>query len=405
MKARYRYRIYPNSQQQNHLAQLFGCCRVVWNDALAHCQQLWYQGQPKPSSSILQKQFITQAKQQEERQWLSDVSVTPLQQSLRDLDQAFSNFFKSSQGERKGKGVNPPQFKKRHHKQSARFTRGGFKVHGNTVYLAKIGKIKTVFSRPLPSPPSSVTVIKDSADRYFLSFVVELELKSLVPEAESIGIDLGIKTFATLSTGEKVDAPKPLKQRLHRLRRLQRNLARKQKGSKRRYRARKRLAKLHAKIGDTRTDFLHKLSTRLIRENQTISVEDLHVSGMVKNPKLARAISDLGWRQFRSLLEAKAIQYGRKVRVIDRWEPTSQRCSSCGFRGGKLDLSVRQWQCLQCGTVHDRDINAAINIKVAGGQSETENGRGGGRKSTDLVAASGEASTHLEVKQLSLFAC
>ena len=233
---------------------------------------------------------------------------------------------------------------------------------------------------------------------------MEIEPESVVPDAEGVGADLGIKTFPTLSTGEKVDAPKPLKKRLHRLRRLQRNLARKQKGSKRRYRARKRLAELHAKVSDTRTDFLHKLSTRLIRENPTIALEDLNVSGMVKNRKLARAISDLGWRQFRSLLEAKAAKYGREVQVINRWEPTSQRCSCCGFRGGKLDLAVRQWQCLQCGTVHDRDINAAINIKVAGGQSETENGRGGGRKSTHSVAASGEASTHLEVKQLSLFA-
>jgi putative transposase len=257
----------------------------------------------------------------------------------------------------------------------------------------------------LPSPPSSVTIIKDSADRYFLSFVVEIEPEFLVPEADGIGVDLGIKTFATLSNGEKVDAPKPLKKCLHRLRRLQRNLARKQKGSNRRYRARKRLAKLHAKIGDIRTDFLHKLSTRLIRESQTIAVEDLNVSGLVKNRKLARAISDLGWRQFRSLLEAKADKYGREVRVINRWEPTTQQCSCCGFRGGKLDLSVREWQCLYCGTVHDRDINAAINIKVAGGQSETENGCGGGRKAANSVAASDEASIHLEVKQLSLFAC
>jgi putative transposase len=261
--------------------------------------------------------------------WLLEVSAIPLQQSLRDLDQAFSNFFKSCQGKGKGKRVNLPRFKKRHHKQSARFTRGGFKV----------------------------------------------------------------------------DAPKPLKKRLHRLRRLQRNFAYKQKGSKRRYRARQRLAKLHAKIGDIRTDFLHKLSTRLIRENQTIALEDLNVSGMVKNRKLARAISDLGWCQFRSLLEAKATKYGQQVRVIDRWEPTSQRCSCCGFRGGKLGLSVRQWQCLHCGTLHDRDINAAINIKVAGGRSETKNGCGGGRKSTHSIAGSDEASTHLEVKQLSLCAC
>lgn len=376
MKARYRYRIYPTPSQKLNLAKLFGCVRVVWNDALAYCIEQYHQGNKKPKNGELQKTFITEAKRTSERLWLKEVSNIPLQQSLNDLEQAYQNFFKSCQGERKGKPVKPPKFKKRKHKQSARFRKGGFKVNEKTVYLAKIGKLKTVWSRPLPCEPSSVTVIQDSAGRYFLSFVVETESEPLEANHQSVGVDLGISTFATLSNGEKVDAPKPLKRRINSLRKLDQQLSKKTKGSKRYEKTRKRRAKLHAKLADTRTDFLHKLSTRLISENQTVVLEDLNVSGMVKNRRLSRAISDLGWRQFRTLCENKAEKYGREFRVINRWEPTSQKCSCCGFKGGKLDLSVREWKCANCGALHDRDINAAQNI-VAGGQSETQNGRGG----------------------------
>ncbi|NEN92577.1 MAG: IS200/IS605 family element transposase accessory protein TnpB, partial [Okeania sp. SIO3H1] len=237
------------------------------------------------------------------------------------------------------------------------------------------------------------TVIKDSAHRYFLSFVVEIQPEILPKTDNSVGIDLGIKTFATLSDGTKVDAPKPLKKRIKKLRKLSKSLSHKIKGSKRYEKARVRVAKFHAKLKDTRTDFLHKLSTEIICENQTIVLEDLNVSGMVKNRKLSRAISDLGWRQFRTFLEGKAEKYGRDFRIISRWEPTSQVCSDCGFKGGKLDLQVREWECLNCGAKHDRDENAAINILVAGGQSETLNGRGGKCKTTAKVAAASETST------------
>ncbi|NEP84990.1 MAG: IS200/IS605 family element transposase accessory protein TnpB, partial [Okeania sp. SIO3B3] len=238
-----------------------------------------------------------------------------------------------------------------------------------------------------------VTVIKDSAHRYFLSFIVEIQPEILPKTDNSVGIDLGIKTFATLSDGTKVDAPKPLKKRIKKLRKLSKSLSHKTKGSKRYEKARIRVAKFHAKLKDTRTDFLHKLSTEIIRENQTIVLEDLNVSGMVKNRKLSRAISDLGWRQFRTFLEGKAEKHGRDFRVISRWEPTSQICSNCGFKGGKLDLQVREWECLNCGSKHDRDENAAINILVAGGHSETKNGRGGKCKTTAKVAAACETST------------
>ena len=311
------------------------------------------------------------SKKKIERAWLGGVSSVALQQSVRDLGVAYKNFFASVKGKRKGRKVRPPRFKKRRNKQCARLTRNAFSIKNGSVYLAKIGVVKPVWSRDLPSIPSSVTIIKDCADRYFLSFVVEIEKQPAKPTKKTIGIDLGIKTFATFDTGEKINAPKPLKKNLKRLRKLQRNLSRKKKGSKHYEQSRLKVAKLHAKIKDLRSDFLHKLSTEIIRENQTIVLEDLNVSGMVRNRKLSRAISDLGWREFRTFLEAKAEKYERDFRVIDRWEPTSQTCSSCGFRGGKLDLSIGEWKCLNCEAIHDRDVNAAINIKVAGGLRET----------------------------------
>ena len=361
MKARYQYRIYPTDQQQRGLAQLFGCVRVVWNDALALCKQLG----KKPKSSELQKLVITQAKLTLERAWLSGVSNIPLQQSVADLDIAFKNFFNSCKGKRKGRKVGYPKFKKRTNNQSARFRIGGFSFKGNGVYLAKIGIVNPILSRELPSEPSSVTVIKDCANRYFLSFVVEVAPVQIYAKNHSVGIDLGIKTFAVMSNAEKAESP-DYKKLDRKIRQLQKKLARQPKDSKRRNRTRIQIAKLHNQITDTRKDFLHKLSTKIVSENQTIILEDLNVSGMVKNRKLARAISLQGWREFRTLCEAKSEKFGRDFRVISRWEPTSQVCSDCGFKWGKLDLKIRSVQCLNCGTEHDRDENAAKNINKVG---------------------------------------
>jgi len=399
MKQRYQYRIYPTSQQVHSLAKLFGCCRVVWNDSLASCNS----SDKLPSQVDLQKTFITQAKKLEQREWLAEVSNIPLQQSIADLGVAWKNYFDSLKGKRKGRKVSRPKFKKRNGRQSARFRIGGFSIKHGKIYLARIGRIEVVWSRELPSPPSSVTVIKDAANRYFVSFVVEVNPAILPDNGQSVGIDLGITDFATLSTGKKIKAPKPLKKNLRKLHKAQRKLARKKKGSRRRELARRKVARIHARISDIRNDFLHKLSTRIIRENQTIILEDLNVSGMMKNRKLSRAISDLGWRSFRTMLEAKSEMYGRDFRVISRWEPTSQRCSCCRQIGGKKELSVREWTCLFCGAVHDRDQNAAINIKVAGGLPETINGRGGWSKTASNAASSSEASTHQFPKQPSLF--
>ena len=403
MKSRHKYRIYPTDQQKNLLAQLFGCVRVVWNDALYFCKKLYEETKTYKNYGFLCKEILTKAKKTEKREWLGSVSSVPLQQSLKDLDLAFKNFFDSCSGKRKGAKVSLPKFKKRKSAQSARFNSNAFKLKESKVYLAKIGDLKVVWSRPLPSVPTSVTVIKDAADRYFLSFVVEINPLPLPDNGLSIGVDFGIIDFATLSSGEKIKAPKPLKENLKKLKRLQKKLSKKEKGSKRRERARKTVARLHARIKDIRADFLHKLSTRLIRENQTIVLEDLNTKGLVKNRKLSRSISDLGWRTFKDMLEAKSLMYGRELVVISRWEPTSQRCSCCGQIGGKKELSVREWTCLFCGTTHDRDINAAINIKAAGGHSEASiNGRGGKQK-TKQLAAPDEASTAFKPVQLSLF--
>ncbi|MDJ0517170.1 MAG: RNA-guided endonuclease TnpB family protein [Trichodesmium sp. MO_231.B1] len=432
MKARYKYRIYPNHIQITKLNQLFGCCRFVWNQSLAHCNQLYVNSQNQPSYVDLTKQFITQAKK--ELLWLKEVASTPLQQSLKDLDQAYKNLFNSCTGKRKGIKVKPPRFKSRKSRQTARFVGANYKIGQDKIYLPKVGKIKIVWSRPKPRQPSSLTIIRDSANRYFASFVVENCAEHLAKTNNSIGIDLGISTFATLSNGEKFESPKPLKKNLKKLAKFQRKFAKTKPGSKRRERRKLRVAKLHAKIKDIRTEFLHKLSTDLVRKYDTIVLEDLNVSGMVKNRKLAKAISDLGWRQFRTLTEAKCEKYGREFKVINRWEPTSQKCSCCGFKGGKKELNVREWTCLNCGAFHDRDINAAVNIlkvvqpitkvetietkvldnpvqlslfnEVAEGQPETEQKRTRSRrKSSPKKDASGnDVSTRLEsFEQLRLF--
>ncbi|MBE9038894.1 RNA-guided endonuclease InsQ/TnpB family protein [aff. Roholtiella sp. LEGE 12411] len=399
MKARYQFRFYPTDQQQKLLAQLFGCVRVVWNDALAICKQsVSVRGASRreagertrstklPSNNDLQKSVITQAKKTDERSWLSDVSNIPLQQSVADLGIAYKNFFDSLKGKRKGKKVGSPKFKKKTQRQSARFRIGGFSIKGDEIYLAKIGNVKPIWSRRLPSAPSSITVIKDCANRYFLSFVVDVEPIHTDAKNQSIGIDLGIKTFAVMSNGKKAISP-DYSEKDRKIRFLTRKLARQEKGSKRRERTRIRIAKQHNQIADTRKDFLHKLSTKVVSENQTIVLEDLNVSGMVKNRRLARVISLQGWREFRVFCEAKSEKLNRDFKVISRWEPTSQTCSCCGYRWGKIDLSVRSVLCLNCNTEHDRDDNASKNIEMVGMGHRHDLKRTGSDHKTTSVAS------------------
>ena len=396
MKQRYRYRLYPHPHQQVALAKAFGCARVVWNDALAKSRELYALGE-KTSYPVLAKLCITQAKQSPQRSWLSGSSNVVLQQSVRDLDLAYRNWWASLKGKRKGPKVQAPRFKKRRGAQSIRFMSHVFRTGERSLTLSKIGPVPIEWSRSLPSEPSSVTVIRDASGRYFASFVVDVEPTPLPPNGKAVGIDLGLASLAVTSDGEKIAPPKFLRSALKRLRRLQRNLKHKQKGSNRLAIARRKVAALHAAIADKRLDFLHQLSTRIIRENQTVVLEDLNVSGMLKNKKLARSIADAGWRQFRVLLESKAEQYDRQVVVINRWLPTSQVCSACGHHDGKKELSIREWQCPSCGTVQDRDINAALNI-LAAGLAESRNGRGAVHQSTLAVAAGCEAPTHLNLE-------
>jgi putative transposase len=396
VKQRYRYRLYPHPHQQVALAKAFGCARVVWNDALAKSRELYASGE-KTSYPVLAKLCITQAKQTPQRSWLSDPSNVVLQQSVRDLDLAYRNWWASLKGKRKGPKVQAPRFKKRRGAQSIRFMSHVFRTGERSLMLSKIGPVPIEWSRSLPSEPSSVTVIRDASGRYFASFVVDVEPTPLPANGKAVGIDLGLASLAVTSDGEKIAPPKFLRSALKRLRRLQRNLKRKQRGSKRLAAARRKVAAIHASIADKRLDFLHQLSTRIIRENQAVVLEDLNVSGMLKNKRLARSIADAGWRQFRILLESKAEQYDRQVVVINRWLPTSQVCSACGHHDGKKELSIREWQCPSCGTVHDRDVNAALNI-LAAGLAESRNGRGAAHQSTLAVAAGCEAPTHLNLE-------
>lgn len=369
MKARYNYRIYPKQSQLTPLAKAFGSSRVVWNDAWWLYKNAERSNLDRPNK--ISNLVITQAKKTEERKWLSEVSAVVLQQSLRDLQQAWSNYFESKKGKRKGKEVGKPKPKKKHGKQAIRFASNAFSVHSQSVYLAKIGHVKVVFSRLLPSKPSSVTIIKDTTGRFFASFVVEVPEEIAPQTTKSCGIDLGLTHFAILSTGEKIENPRLHKKMLRKIKLANRRLAKAKRDSNRRKKRKLKLSKLHAKVKDQRTDFLHKLTARLVRENQALAVEDLNVSGMVKNRKLSRAISDAGWSKFKTMLQAKCDKYGRDLTIVDRWYPSSQICSCCGKSGGKKELNVREWKCLFCNTKHDRDLNASINLnRWAGGQSD-----------------------------------
>ncbi len=401
MKARYSYRIYPKQHQLEPLAKAMGCSRVVGNDALWLYKKAEIEGtdRPKNISSLV----ITQAKKTESRSWLSEVSSVVLQQSLRDLQTAWNNYFSSQKGVRKGKKVGKPKFKKKSSKQAIRFARNGFSVHSNSVKLACIGHIKMVVTRPLPSDPSSVTIIRDCAGRYFASFVVEVTQQIPPHTKNSVGIDLGLTHFCILSSGEKIENPRLHKKMLRKIKQANRRLAKAKKDSQGRKKRQLRLAKLHAKVKDQRTDFLHKLTTSLVRENQTLAVEDLNVAGMIKNRKLSRAISDAGWSRFKTILAAKCDRYGRDLIIVDRWYASSQICSCCGKLGVRKELNVREWECLYCNAFHDRDTNAAtnlINYREADGQSDSENGRGVSVSQAKL-AVGDEASTTYE--QLSLF--
>ncbi|MGD6747212.1 RNA-guided endonuclease InsQ/TnpB family protein [Streptomyces sp. BH106] len=373
MQLRYAFRLYPDVAQQAALARAFGCARVVFNDAVRAREEARKAGRPSPTAGELPRAVITQAKQTTSRSWLGEVSAVVLQQSLRDAEAAYRNFFASLKGARKGPKLGPPRFKSRKDaRQSVRFTANArwSITDSGRLNLPKIGAVKVKWSRTLPTTPTSVTVIKDAAGRYFASFVIDTDPAAdhaRMPATDrTIGIDLGLTNFAVLSDGTKIDSPRFLRRAEKKLKKAQRELSRKQKGSKNRAKARLKVARAHARVADARREFHHQLSTRLISENQGIAVEDLSVAGLART-RLAKSVHDAGWATFVGMLAYKAARYGRTLVKIGRFEPTSQTCSTCGVKDGPKPLKVREWTCTACGVVHDRDVNAAINIKKAAG--------------------------------------
>ncbi|WP_329333386.1 transposase [Streptomyces sp. NBC_01352] len=360
-KRAFRYRFYPSDVQAAELSRTFGCVRKVYNLALVARTEAWARKERVNYSQT--SAMLTAWKKTEELAFLNEVSSVPLQQTLRHLQTAFTNFF--------ARRARYPRFKSRKRsRKSAEYTASGFRFRDGRLTLAKMAEpLDIVWSRPLPdgTKPSTVTVSQDAAGRWFVSMLCEDPHVTPLPATNgAVGIDVGLDHLLTLSTGEKITNPRHERHDRTRLAKAQRKLSRKAPGDgANRRKARRKVARIHARIADRRRDMLHKLTTRLVRDNQTLVIEDLTVRNMVKNRTLARAISDASWSAFRSMLEYKAAWYGRQVIAVDRFFPSSRLCSVCGTVEDKMPLSVRTWTC-GCGAVHDRDVNAAKNVLAAG---------------------------------------
>ncbi|MDR1529242.1 MAG: transposase [Burkholderiales bacterium] len=358
MKSRWTFRCYPTPDQAQHLNRTFGCVRFVWNWALRLRSDGFRSGERIGYPETDRR--LTLLKRQPDTVWLNEVSSVCLQQSLRDLQVAFSNFF--------DKRAAYPNFKRKDGAQSANYTERGFSFDPKTrtLKIAKIGAIKVKWSRRTIPSSSSIRLIRKPSGKYFVSLVVETQPVPLPETGQSVGIDFGVNRLATLSTGEKIANPKHGAKWQRRLAFYQKRLARSTKGSKRRAYIKQHVARLHEKIANSRTDTLHKLSTDMARRFDVIYIEDLNLRGMLKNHSLARALSDASIGQAAHMLEEKAERYGKRVERIDRWYPSSKTCSCCGHIQERMPLSVRDWTCPSCDTRHDRDVNAAVNIMAVG---------------------------------------
>lgn len=412
MLKRYRYRAYLTRPGQGvAVNKTFGCARVVYNDVIHAREEAHKAGLPFPKTGDLSKQLITQAKTTLEREWLGEVSAVVLQQALADADKAYRNFFQSISGKRKGARVGKPSKKnKRDRRQSVRFTKNArFKVRQvNTgkalLYLPGIGELALAYSRPLPSGPSSVTLIREADGNLYVSFVVDVPEVSPLPQVERhAGLDLGLTDYAAIvatdGTRSKIANPRFLRQAEKKLKRAQKVLSRKEKESKNRQKARLKVARAHRKVRETRLDHAHKLALTLVRENQTISVEQLNVKGLARSGAKGRrgrgnrkSVHDAAWGQFLRILAEKADWHGRTVIPLNP-ACTSQVCSVCGVPDGPKPLDVREWECQGCGAWLDRDWNAAVNLLVAAGHAETLNACGGDIRLTLASADSREAGT------------
>jgi putative transposase len=356
----FKYRFYPTPEQETLLLRTMGCTRLVYNRALRVRTEAWYKDQQRVGYNDTSA-MLTQWKQNPELDFLNEVSCVPLQQGLRHLQKAFSNFFDGR--------AKYPNFKKKRHGGSAEFTKSAFKFKDGQVTLAKCSQALPIrWSRTLPQSvtPSTITVKLSPAGRWTVSLLVDVEIEPLPKSFNQVGVDLGITSLVALSTGEKIANPKGFKAKNSKLRRAQKALSRKKKGSNNRHKACLKLARIHQQIGDARTDFIHNLTTRLVCENQTIAVEDLAVKNMLKNRKLALYISDVSWSELVRQLEYKCDWYGRTLIKIDRWFLSSKRCFDCGHILSKLPLNLRECDCPKCGSHHDLDVNAAKNILAAG---------------------------------------
>ena len=359
----FRYRFYPTPSQEVLLRKTLGCSRFVYNHFLALRIKEWTTNQKSVSYNETSS-LLTNLKKEEETKWLSEVSSVALQQSLQNLQEAYNNFFK---GLKKKQKVGFPRFKKKSNRNSIRLTKGAFFYKNGEIYIAKSRKKLNIrWSRQLPSEDiSSITISLTPSGKWFVSILVEDNNDYTLPLCDKVlGIDLGVETFATLSSGEKIEMP-DLKPHYTKLKKLQKKHSKK-KGVKNKNKARIKVARQYEKISNIRQDFHHKLSTRIINENQVIVLEDLNVSGMVRNRKLARVISQQGWHQFITFLKYKGDLYGREVIQVDRFYPSSKTCSSCGTIQQSLPLHIREWTCDACETKHDRDINAAKNLMALG---------------------------------------
>ena len=345
------------------LNRTFGCVRVVWNRTLATRHARWHTERKKTSYAQTDA-ALTAMKTDPDLAFLREVSSVPLQQALRHQHQAFSAFF--------AKRARYPRFKSRRGRQTAHYTRSAFTMRGGQLRLAKTtGPLRFVWSWPEVDvtvlDPTMVIISRDPDGRWYLTFAIDAHAPEPMQETgHGVGIDLGVTDFAVTSDGGKIANPRHLDRRARNLARYQRRLARCRKGSANRGKAAAKVARAHRKVRDARRDFLHRASRRLVRSADVIVIEDLNVVGMVRNRRLARAISDCGWGEFRRQLRYKCERAGRNLVVIDRWYPSSKTCSACGHLLAELSLSARQWTCPSCGARHDRDINAAKNILAAG---------------------------------------